>query len=110
MRTAQIMIGDKLYWLCNNLAANISIDELPVMASMTKKILAVIKILLDNGYLWAKKQGKTANEPPTLEELAENCGDEDLERWMPVVQRVRRGERNVEAQPSKKDEAEQSAE
>lgn len=109
MRTAQITIGTKQYWMCNSLGAQIAIDELPKMESMVKKALYILKILMDAGYTWARKQGQVANEPPEISVLEEDFSDEDLEEWLPVIQKVRFGERNVEAKPSKKAEAEASA-
>lgn len=104
MRTKQITIGGKQYWMCCSLEAQIKIEKLPTMDSVVEKALSIMKILLDAGCKWARKQGQTALTPPELEQLAEDFDETDLEEWVKVIQEVRSGERHVEAKPPKKDE------
>lgn len=113
MRTKQIDIGGKAYWISFSEGVKIDMrDRYGVDCDDSKAFTAAMKeartrlglvySCMVYGVRWAKLTGHDATEPPALEDFAALVDTADILAVMGDIMEVVAGERGVVAKPTKK--------
>lgn len=111
MRTREIEIDGKKYWLTFSARSQMGMEALKKDGvtprdEPTKWFFTLLIEELRAGYRWATRHGwPDANQPPKEEDLEDMLDMDDLGGLTPILLEIMQGERNVVAKPPKKEEA-----
>lgn len=108
MRTKQITLCGKLYWIAFSAQSQMHMEAIrnaPDFDLSKRGAEFAFETLVEElraGYRYAQLTGQPANEPPTREDLADMIGEDDILAVMGDINEVAVGVRNVQAKPPKK--------
>ena len=113
MRTTKVEILGKEYHLAFSAKSQMAMEQLQASGFDMKKhstefFYKLLSEELRAGYRRATLAGEAAEEPPKDEDLVDLLGMEELGALVPTLLKIQQGDRNVQARPPKKAEADQS--